>query len=57
MHEASIDQLVHDFVKMLIETDNTMNTLEISFSKIKPSNVKRVVMNTILILNKENFYT
>lgn len=42
---------------MLIETDKEMDTLEKSFNKIKPTNIKRVVMNTILILNKENFYT
>lgn len=42
---------------MLIDTDKTMKTLEKTFNKIKPDNVKRVVMNTILILNKENFYT
>ena len=34
-----------------------MKTLEKSFNMIKPANVKRVVMNTIVILNKENFYT
>lgn len=56
-HEVELDTLVDEFVTMLIETDKEMDTLEKTFNKIKPANVKRVVMNTILILNKENFYT
>lgn len=42
---------------MLIETDNTMKTLSKNFNSIKLDNIKRVVMNSILILNKENFYS
>lgn len=42
---------------MLIETDKTMEQLGKNFNSVKPENIKRVVMNSILILNKENFYT
>ena len=46
-----------DFIEMLIETDSKMGSLSKNFNSIKPENIKRVVMNSIIILNKENFYT
>lgn len=42
---------------MLIKTDEKMEQLGENFNSVKPDNIKRVVMNSILVINKENFYT
>ena len=34
-----------------------MNNLDKNIVKLKHENIKRVVMNSILIINKENFYS
>ena len=52
-----VDECNEKFITMLIETDKKMESLSKNFSSIKPDNIRRVVMNSILILNKENFYT
>ncbi len=45
------------FVEFLIESDAEMKSLEINLTSIKTSSIKRIVMNSILTLNKENFYS
>jgi len=52
-----IEKSNDDFVQMLIDTDKSMEQLGKNFNAVKPENIKRVIMNSILILNKENFYS
>ena len=52
-----IDLSLVDFAKELVHLDSSVKQLKDTFSELKPDNVKRVVMNAILVINKENFYT
>lgn len=55
--KEGIKRTVDEFVIFLIESDKTMKTLDKNFVDLKSDNIQRVVMNSILILNKENFYS
>lgn len=44
------------FVDFLVKSDETYKRLEENFTQLKPETVHRVVMNSILNINKENFY-
>ena len=52
-----IDKTAKEFSTELINLDKNVKELKTTFSELKPENVKRVVMNAILVINKENFYT
>lgn len=55
--KVQIMAVVENFVTFLIESDKKMKTLDKNFADLKADNIQRVVMNSILILNKENFYS
>ena len=52
-----IDETVKHFSEELVNLDKDVKELKATFSELKSENVKRVVMNAILVINKENFYT
>ena len=43
-------------VEFLVDSDELYKRLEENFTQLKPETVHRVVMNSILNINKENFY-
>ena len=51
-----IEEQDSKFVDFLVKTDEHYKRLEENFTMLKPETVHRVVMNSILNLNKENFY-
>ena len=51
-----IEEQDSKFVDFLIETDEIYKRFEENFTQLKPDTVHRVVMNSILNINKENFY-
>ena len=44
------------YVDFLVDSDELYKRLEENFTQLKPDTVHRVVMNSILNINKENFY-
>lgn len=55
-HSEQIEEQDAKFVDFLVETDVHYKRLEENFTQLKPDTVHRVVMNSILNINKENFY-
>lgn len=52
-----VDKAIEEFSKNLIEMDEKTKSLHEVFAEIKPTNINRVVLNSILVINQENFYT
>jgi hypothetical protein len=44
------------FANFFVKSDHHYKRLEENFALLKPESIQRVVMNSILIINKENFY-
>lgn len=51
-----VEQQDQNFCEFIVATDEQYKRLEENFSLLKPDTVHRVVMNSILNINKENFY-
>ena len=51
-----VEQQDQAFCEFIVATDEQYKRLEENFSLLKPDTVHRVVMNSILNINKENFY-
>lgn len=51
-----IEEQDHKFAKFLVTSDQHYKRLEENFTILKPETIHRVVMNSILTINKENFY-
>ena len=53
---SEVEAAVKKIVEALIVSDESFKSLEVSMAELQNDHIKRVVMNSILILNKENFY-